>query len=1224
DLMDSFRWMMDAFSGKINYEDRQRVIYTMIEAQYGYRKIVSALLYGILTEDEYTRYYDHICDHDRDNYGYLISVMNQIVKYRGFALYSRETTDRAYDNRESTANAQPGLYEVCENLLRQIRGGDNSEPNIRLCEKMLELLKRESVWLFQNERLINVTFYTFASLAREHDRFDQLRTREAQFCKMIFDNHYNVCFKIGRDLYRLLLEVSNIPDFAAIYNNLDPNAKLLMIRKPTVDYCLSSRLTSDEKARIIAYLENHTPNAFQRKFEPFFRDFSVSGYTLSDIIRWICGAFRPTKPNSESQRHQLIHAMINYACEKEPSSEMKQTIVGLSKMALILDWLSFDRNNINQSINDNINNIESYRSDYQLGPELVECLGSSINNFLPGFDHEIRENVRVAAQTVLRRNIMTIDDLNMIRSKANDGRVANRIILEIWCNNKQTDLEPMNIQPTITRPNTLNNPQFGIHQLHNQASSSPSTSYSSKLQTDSPQSHASAAQIQPLTTRVQLSPSSSNSPQKLVQQVISQSTPSPTLSQQSFQQQSPSLPSRQQLTPLNQNTGALYSRPLNQSGSTSNNDQLNSRRGSIKYDSLPMQSNPLVQPTQQDLPVTVPMQQQIPLTSTLKPSDQRNTLDNSKKLRMWLYFTSLQNFEKAIQNNSIDEALEILKNIFETFLKNVDLGFPNSPHVKELPEKLAKPLCNSINFDELKGCYDLTSRLLKIEPSGKNLFNLLLSWIFQWRAESSDNNSNKYKAFELLRLIVNCTEQSDGSKEIHVKARSKLMVYCLGINTNLPETIELYTTYLKFEITREKSLSENEEEFKQEFKHRWFEDLTFIQENENNVFLSMVPQLLKCWPDIFVGVPRFIYMIVSGVNPAIIYKFETDLRQQKYKIIGDVEGADSILACALEWDSFEQIYLFNLIRSEYGNDVEQTEKFMDTSVYLKSLDPLTHPEALSGLIWLLETVSPTLKIIEALFEIMISTTTDDARSEIINYINSIFHTWQKNTQHISELKSSLGQYFDNLSIELNKDKAVDLIKAAVDLMDDLWKKAHPTLKRGLSSLQPKVESIAASIGIQIKFSNLVEVLLDEKHMELEENDDENNGNSKPVTLPISKPMKPQDRQLRSTTVHSRSTANEPTTTSTSDGEENEEETCRTPPPVLPKRVKRKIIVSSSEEEQEVEQPNNRKNRSSRARSSQTTSSRSTMNTPQLSGGKRKGTIPTASRKKQPKVSEKSS
>ncbi|CAG8794938.1 2802_t:CDS:10, partial [Gigaspora margarita] len=1265
DLVENFRWLMDAFSGKTNDEDRKRVIYNMVEtAQHGYKKTVSALLYGILTEDDHTKYYDHICDHDKDSYGYLISLINQIVRYRGFALYSRRTIDRILwlvtiiidDNRDTTVNAQPGLYEVCENLLRQIRGGDNSEPNIWLCEKMLELLKRES-------------------LAREHDRFDQLRTREAQFCKVIFDNHYNVCFKIGRDLYRLLLEVSNIPDFAAIYSNLDHNAKLLMIRKPTVEYCLSSRLTSDEKARLTSYLENHTPKAFPRKFDPFFRDFLISGYTLSDIIRWICGAFRSAKPNSEYQRHQLISAMITYARDKEPSNEAtKQSIMLLSKAALILDWLSFDRSS--QNINDNLINIDSYRTDSQLGPELIEYLGSSISNFLPGFDPEIRENVRVAAQTVLRRNIMTMDDLNTIRNKANDGRAASRIILELWGSNKQTELEPINIQPTITRLNSLNNPQFGIHQLHNQASSSPSASYSSKIQTDPPQSHASAAQIQPLSNRIQPAPSSSNTPQKLVPPVISQSMSLPTLSQQSFQQQSPSLPPRQQLTPLNQAAGALHSRPLNHSGSTSNSDQQNSRRTSVKYDSLSMQSSPLVQPTQQDLPVSVP-RQQIPPTSALKPSDQKTPIDNSKKLRMWLYLSALPNFEKAIQNNNIDDSLENLKNIFEIFLKSVDLGFPNSPHFKELPEKLANPLCNSINFDELKNCYDLSKRLLKIEPSGRNLFNLLLSWIFQWKTEPNDNNSNKYKAFELLRLIINYAKQTDASNEIHAKARSKLMMRSQfsglhdtsgvlldtmgSININLPEAIELYTTYLKFEISREKTSSNAEEEFKQ----RWLEDLTLLQENENSVFLSMVPLLLKFWPNVFVGTPRFIYMIVSGVNPAIIYKFETDLRQQKYKIIGDIEGVDSILACALEWDSFEQIYLFNLIRSEYGNDVNQTEKFMRTSVYLKSLDPLTHPEALSGLIWLLETVSPTVKIIEALFEIMISTTTDEARFEIINYINSIFHVWQKNgATRTLALKSSLEIFFDNLNNEDNIDKTADLIKATVDLMDDLWKKSHPALKRGLSSLQPKVETLAALIGAQIKFSNSVEEFSDDKHMEFEENDDGNNGNSRSGGLPISKQTKSQDRQLRSTTVQSRNTANEPTTTSTSDGEENEEET--TPPPVLPtKRVKRKIIVTSSEEEQEAEQPSNRKNRSSRARSlaqrttpqtsrhknvsnngelsieedsstqnktprsrtralsSQTTSSRSTMNTSQLSGGKRKTTIPTASRKKQPKVSEES-
>ncbi|CAG8801448.1 9322_t:CDS:1, partial [Dentiscutata erythropus] len=43
----------------------------------------------------------------------------------------------------------------------------------------------------------------------------------------------------------------------------------------------------------------------------------------------------------------------------------------------------------------------------QLGSELIKYLGFSISNFLLDFDPEICENVKVAAQTVIRRNVMT-------------------------------------------------------------------------------------------------------------------------------------------------------------------------------------------------------------------------------------------------------------------------------------------------------------------------------------------------------------------------------------------------------------------------------------------------------------------------------------------------------------------------------------------------------------------------------------------------------------------------------------------------------------------------------------------------------------------------------------------------------------------------------------------------------------------------------------------------
>ncbi|CAG8720164.1 8148_t:CDS:10 [Dentiscutata erythropus] len=377
-----------------------------------------------------------------------------------------------------------------------------------------------------------------------------------------------------------------------------------------------------------------------------------------------------------------------------------------------------------------------------------------------------------------------------------------------------------------------------------------------------------------------------------------------------------------------------------------------------------------------------------------------------------------------------------------------------------------------------------------------------------------------------------------------------------SININLPDAIELYTTYLKFEFIREKTLSNVEE-----FKQRWLENcMFFLHENKNSVFLSMVPQLLKFWPNIFVGTPQFIYIIASGINSAITIKIQGYRRRRRRRFY------------------------------PWINNVNQTEKFMSTSVYLKSLDPLSA-------VWLLETVSPTVKIIEALFEIMISTTTDEARFEIINYINSTFHSWQKNET------------------------------PAIDLMDDLWKKPHPALKRGLLSLQPKVKTIAASIGIQIKFSNLVEEISDDKHIELEENDDGI------MAIPVLVYFQYQNNRRIASYV------------------------------LRPCSLVTKIIVTSSEEE--VKQPNNQKNRSSRAArylaqrttpqtsrhksassnielpiedgstqnktprsrtravTAQTMSLRSTINTSQLSGGKRKSTIPTASWKKQPKVPEES-
>lgn len=116
------------------------------------------------------------------------------------------------------------------------------------------------------------------------------------------------------------------------------------------------------------------------------------------------------------------------------------------------------------------------------------------------------------------------------------------------------------------------------------------------------------------------------------------------------------------------------------------------------------------------------------------------------------------------------------------FSQSADLGNPQSPHLKELPTVIGRPICNSLNFNELNyASINLELKKLDIAPPELNLFNKLVSWLVKWHVEQSEDSksykdSNSYKAFELLRLITN---QADDPKEMCVKARTKLMVYCL-------------------------------------------------------------------------------------------------------------------------------------------------------------------------------------------------------------------------------------------------------------------------------------------------------------------------------------------------------------------------------------------------------------------------------------------------------------
>lgn len=68
-------------------------------------------------------------------------------------------------------------------LLRQIRGGDLSQPNLILCDQLLKLCELHKPWLDSNMRLISTFVYTYLRVIADHrsTHLQPLQQKEIKF-----------------------------------------------------------------------------------------------------------------------------------------------------------------------------------------------------------------------------------------------------------------------------------------------------------------------------------------------------------------------------------------------------------------------------------------------------------------------------------------------------------------------------------------------------------------------------------------------------------------------------------------------------------------------------------------------------------------------------------------------------------------------------------------------------------------------------------------------------------------------------------------------------------------------------------------------------------------------------------------------------------------------------------------------------------------------------------
>lgn len=99
-------------------------------------------------------------------------------------------------------------------LLRQIRGGDISQPNLVLCDQLLKLCELHKSWLDSNLRLIPMFVYTYLRVIADHKsiHLQALQQKEIKFVVTLLKEkvkkkhtHIHTIFRMHHSIYTYLV-----------------------------------------------------------------------------------------------------------------------------------------------------------------------------------------------------------------------------------------------------------------------------------------------------------------------------------------------------------------------------------------------------------------------------------------------------------------------------------------------------------------------------------------------------------------------------------------------------------------------------------------------------------------------------------------------------------------------------------------------------------------------------------------------------------------------------------------------------------------------------------------------------------------------------------------------------------------------------------------------------------------------------------------------------------
>ncbi|UXI16359.1 hypothetical protein NH340_JMT02302 [Sarcoptes scabiei] len=294
----------------------------------------------------------------RDGSVHLCNCLNQILSEKFSKLHDHARQCLLLLCKELLRNPMQNIEIIFYNLMRNIVSGDISNRNLALCETILDILIEHRPAYENNILLIQYSLFKFLRLIADHANpsHQRLLIKEIRFCNHWLTERFSDLIPLGRDLIRLLQQVSRITEFEQLWRkiltnptSLSPKFSLVQMLKTRTNRRFIRLLITFDIEKKLNFLVSQVRLGSQRRYQEWFQKqyFSTSENQMlrSDLIRFICNSIHPSNEIIASDlmpRWAMIGWIIN-TCSI-------QCTLANCRLALFYDWLMFDVNDVNNNL----------------------------------------------------------------------------------------------------------------------------------------------------------------------------------------------------------------------------------------------------------------------------------------------------------------------------------------------------------------------------------------------------------------------------------------------------------------------------------------------------------------------------------------------------------------------------------------------------------------------------------------------------------------------------------------------------------------------------------------------------------------------------------------------------------------------------------------------------------------------------------------------------------